>query len=460
MMKKMVFGFVIIVFISSFAVSKSIPERPLNIPEDAEWDGYFWIYDDEELDEYQIRWYANGNVFRLLYPVENEKYSIDKLYYENGNLKEERCYISIKQNNVLENIVCGTETFYDETAKQISRIEHKEKCGYECSKSLQLSLDHLAAVIKPYKQKRRYRNFLKLIVVGKVSSIDSSLKKIYITYNLGSELGIGDKVCLLADKDVVTFTCISNDKGTGVFEPDNTDFPQVSNNSEVRFYKKSEIKNEEFIKKLFSSKAGDIKTIGGIEFVYIPAGKNIKAFWMTKYEITLGEYLKYCYETHQRLPENKQGFTLNSKYPVIIGESHYGARKYCSWFADKYGVETVLPQKDEWEYAARSGTTGDYYWGNDNPGDYCWYSKNSNAKLHPVGEKIPNAFGLYDMMGNVWEWCEYYYLRGGSYQSFENDLKSDTVYLISYESRRDKGTRITHKNIISQGAGFRMIIRE
>ena len=95
----------------------------------------------------------------------------------------------------------------------------------------------------------------------------------------------------------------------------------------------------------------------------------------------------------------------------------------CSWRGGDLPVENVswsdpaawcgraglrLQSESEWEYACRAGTTTRYYCGDyeSSLGSYAWYSDNSDAKTHPVKQKRPNAFGLYDMLGNVWEWCE------------------------------------------------------
>ena len=72
-----------------------------------------------------------------------------------------------------------------------------------------------------------------------------------------------------------------------------------------------------------------------------------------------------------------------------------------------------LPSESEWEYCCRAGKTERFYWGAD-PGEtvidgYAWWSGNSGNTTHPVAEKPPNAWGLYDMSGNVWEWCEDWY---------------------------------------------------
>ncbi len=88
------------------------------------------------------------------------------------------------------------------------------------------------------------------------------------------------------------------------------------------------------------------------------------------------------------------------------------AVEFCRRLSEIEGVTYRLPTEAEWEYACRAGTTTEYYWGSDSAGRYAWNSENSGRQTHDVGQKRPNAWGLYDMAGNVWEWCSDWY---GSY---------------------------------------------
>ena len=92
----------------------------------------------------------------------------------------------------------------------------------------------------------------------------------------------------------------------------------------------------------------------------------------------------------------------------VINVSWDDVQRYVAWFSRMTGQPYRLLSEAEWEYAARAGTTTLYSFGDDEAAldQHAWYSENSDRQTHPVGEKKPNAFGLYDMHGNVWEWVE------------------------------------------------------
>ena len=122
----------------------------------------------------------------------------------------------------------------------------------------------------------------------------------------------------------------------------------------------------------------------------------------------------------------------------VINVSWDDAQAYIQWISEKTGLAYRLPTKDEWEIAAQAGSTTDYYWGNDvgrnNANcDGCG-SEWDNRRTAPVGSFKPNAFGIYDMMGNVWQWtdtcwqgnCAKRMFFGGSWNHRPQDMRAIT----------------------------------
>jgi len=130
-------------------------------------------------------------------------------------------------------------------------------------------------------------------------------------------------------------------------------------------------------------------------------------FWIGKYEVTQGEFSAVLgrnpshFPGEPNRPVEKVTFLDASAYCAAITQRERKAERLPP------GYEYRLPSEAEWEYACRAGTTNLFSFGDD-PGmadQFAWTAENSEATTHPVGLKRPNPWGLYDMHGNVWEWC-------------------------------------------------------
>lgn len=113
-----------------------------------------------------------------------------------------------------------------------------------------------------------------------------------------------------------------------------------------------------------------------------------------------------AYPAYRVSYDDIRGSSSGARWPA---SSAVDASSFLGRLRAKTGLDFDLPTEAQWEYACRAGTAATYYWGDAMDGAYAWYSSNSGSKTHPVGTREPNAWGLYDMSGNVWEWCRDWY---------------------------------------------------
>lgn len=159
-----------------------------------------------------------------------------------------------------------------------------------------------------------------------------------------------------------------------------------------------------------------------------------KPFWLSSHEVTRGQFRRFVadqgYQTNaekdgeggygrvngqqSRDPRfvwnSDLGFDQTDDHPVV-NVSWNDVTAFCAWLSDTEGEKSQLPTEAQWEYACRAGSMTMWYPSDDEDAlkEYGWFGTNSSGGTHPVGHKSPNAWGLYDMHGNAWEWCQDYF---------------------------------------------------
>jgi len=209
---------------------------------------------------------------------------------------------------------------------------------------------------------------------------------------------------------------------------------------------------------------------------------RLEDFFIGKFEVTVKEYLAFCSATKSHYPEwletgsqyhidtgkdtfyKSKGYNRSSERLPIVGISWHDAVAYCQWLSSQTGKTYRLPTEAEWEFAARGGKDNNVntFAGSNTAGSVGWNDNNSEGKPHKVGGKQANELGLYDMSGNVWEWCsdwynESYYKNSVDYNP--TGPKDGTLKVLRGGScgSNAQDSRVSNRNfnnLILRGSGY------
>lgn len=255
-------------------------------------------------------------------------------------------------------------------------------------------------------------------------------KTVVILYDLTGESGVKYSITVLVSDDggktfAIKPKSLSGDAGAGVL-------PGKSRKIVWDVLKDvDKLAGSDFVFKIRGSGPGGVF---GIELVFVKGGTfqmgsndgdsdekpvhtvTVDDFYIGKYEVTQKQW--------RDVMGTSPSYNKNCDQCPVEKVSWNDVKEFLKKLNQKTGKSYRLPYEAEWEYAARSGGKDEKWAGtNSSLEQYAWYSFNSGGKTHPVGTKKPNGLGIYDMTGNVWEWCEDWYADDYYSRSPKNNPK-------------------------------------
>ena len=379
----------------------------------------------------------------------NRDFEVVENYYLDGRIE--------KKDYELSKVLLHTETQYlDETEKELISVFNNVISGWQEPERL----SRLLGLIEGYadRDKRKYA-VLKRIEIAELLSDDQS-----------------------NDKDA---------NGKKVFSLFQELIQLAPSSSQIQVLRKK-------ISGYYGPPPGDIITNSvGMKLVWIPAGDFLMGSSLSESQVVSefgGKTEHFADEHPQHMVKLSKGFYISiyevtqAHYRSVIGTNPSvfkgdnnpvekvnwnDATEFCKKLSQKENGRTyTLPTEAQWEYSCRAGSRTLFSFGNSKSSldDYAWHPSISGSKTHSIGQKKPNAFGLYDMHGNVWEWCRDYYSKDFYSESQNADpenIQSDRCRVLRGGSWRGKAYNCRSASRIRSFSddrtinyGFRVVIEE